>query len=391
MIRDMGTLHIHKMFRLKNAINKITINHNYPIIPINANAKYVKYTHRSTQYKMLDSDSLFMFCSELSNDKTENKLLPVDEKCDVFMTCFYHNKSSSDLNGSDLYSQWMSYCQGGGAAFEFYFGQSLIGEPEQSKDYDKYIEEKMKGFKLSRNKLFDYSILIKDPKSPSDYIKYPHFPFQVQYFEQNFFDDDTYRRQIEINTKEYGMSLFEILPYFKHSGFIQESEARLAFINFENILSKCINFMQKDDGTKLPYINVKFGNADDENKPCDFVKVEKGSTLTEAVNKKISEIPFQIKNSKCPIVIPQGRDQEEVFNVVEKVVNEYNKDKSQDNKLKIICQGHLPITKITLAPTEDRVEQKKMMEIYCKSKYWLRNVEICESTIPYNTKNSNHA
>ena len=58
--------------------------------------------------------------------------------------------------------------------------------------------------------------------------------------------------------------------------------------------------------------------------------------------------------------------------------------------MSIICQGHLPITKITLAPTSDKELLKKKLEIFCKSKYWLRNVEICTSKLPYNMININH-
>lgn len=41
----------------------------FPKVPINANTTYVKYSGIRTMYKILESDSLYMFCSELSNDK----------------------------------------------------------------------------------------------------------------------------------------------------------------------------------------------------------------------------------------------------------------------------------------------------------------------------------
>ena len=148
--------------------------------------------------------------------------------------------------------------------------------------------------------------------------------------------------------------------------------------------------MDKSNGAKIPYIEVKFGNNDYNYKPCEFLGIKPEKLNEGEVKKRLQSFSPLKLSSQYPIIVPQGHNQEQVFNIVEKVVNEINKDRPSYQKIKIICQGHLPITKITLAPTEDRKEQRKMMEIYCKSKYWLRNVEICESIIPYNTTNNNH-
>lgn len=389
MIKEIGRETIGRLFKYLDGVNHYSRN-DYEIVPINAQTKYVKYTSIKTMYKMLDSDSVLFFCSELSNDKTENQLLPQLSSVDTYITCFYHNngKSLNVHNSSDVFSQWMSYCKDGGAAFEFYFGQDKVNYIYSISDINTIQNKIEKLLKCSR--MFDYSLICSEAKDQSDFIKYSTFPFQVQYYTEKDIEEKA-RTYVDVLMKlkdKFKLSEEYIAPYLKHSGFVQECEARLAFVNYNNQLSKCISFMTKSDGTKLPYINVKFGDLDDWDKPCNSVDADAQKTLLEKIDEKISSIPKYKLGEHFPIVIPQGRDQEEIYNLVENRVIEM--EKKLNTRINIICQGHLPITKITLAPTEDRREQKKKMKIYCKSKYWLRHVQICESKIPYNTHNNNH-
>lgn len=405
MIRAIPQTQLNNLFKVRNHIIRLNqanaFAREYTDIPINANSHYVKYTAKKSMYKMLKSDSLFMFCSELSNDKTENKMLSIAKPSDTYISCFYNNNPSFSTplrNSSDIFSQWMSYCQDGGASFEFYFGQDFLGKINgidnfETGERDKKIDAFFSTMDSVKKRQFLYSLVTNNASNDSDYILYPNFPFQVQYYENTINDVDNISSVFKQLVKDYKLRESYIVPYLKHSGFIQESEARLAFVNENNCLSDCIKFMESGDGTMIPYIEVKFGNTDLLSSPCNFVEQSEDETLEEAVEKYLkarNKSNIFINNAKIPIIIPQGRDQEEVYNSVEKVVERLSKSGGQRNKPKIICQGHLPITKITLAPTEDRAEQKKKMEIFCKSKYWLRNVEIVESTIPYNTKNSNH-
>lgn len=396
MKKEKNTEDLKQMFGF-NELQCLSQNKCYHKIEISHNTQYVKYASRRSAYDILDSDELFMFCSELSNDTTENKIVPGVEKEDIYITCFYHTDRNSGLGipADDVYSQWMSYCKDGGAAFEFYFGQDIVGSALKhcQNNYDDVIDEVH-----SKNaNIFDYSIIIDDGKDNSDYIKYPQYPFQVQYFKtdssnimgQNInLSNHTFFQNLKSNLKN--MPLSKITPYLKDNGFMQESEARLVFVNENNYLADCIRFL-KSDNDRIPYIRVKFGNKDDILSPCGFLENYAGSTLDEKAENFFKSVNPQKYNSMMPIIIPQGHDQENVYNAIEKQVKKYNKKFTKpDLKISIICQGHLPITKITLAPTRDRNEQKKMMEIYCKSKYWLRNVEICTSVLPYNTKNINH-
>lgn len=391
MIKKIEDRTLEQMFYVRKIVDDCSngvLFCEYPSQNITANSSFVKYTSIDTQYKILDSDSLFVFCSELSNDLSENKAIRNVVPQDTYISSFYLIDRTK-YNASDVYSQWMSYCKMGGVAFEFYFGQDIIGNSEKlnEKEYSDHIKKCIQNAKPYKLNSFNYSLVCNDAKDDSDYYLYPNFPFQVQYYD-NLGQND----KLPINEiiKVSNVTAEELLPFFKHSGFVQESEARLAFININNRLSKCIKFIDKSDGTKIPYIEVKFGDSDNNRKPCDYIKITGDTTIEDAIIQDFkSKSIFSFIQQK-PIIIPQGRNQEEIYNIVESVLNKLDSNLLKQHKVNIICQGHLPITKITVAPTNDRHEQKKMLEIYCKSKYWLRNVEICESQIPYNTVNNNH-
>lgn len=373
-----------------------------------AQLRYVKYAAGDQIYKILSSDALFAFHSELSNDWSENKYLSNMERNDVYMSCFYCDNLKK--KPGDVYSQWTSYCSGGGSAIEFYFGQNIVFHTLNPKhiptDEEQIFMQKV--YDLVDNKvansqnLFDYSIMATEDNDSSDYILYPLFPFSVCYsqpddnsngFNLNDTNISTLKCCIDMindvskNDLEK-IDLSHFAPYIKHYGFHQEQEARLAFVNRNNSLSNCVRFL---GDKKVPYLLIKFGNRDDNLHPCNMLDGYKGDTLDEKAKNYFDSLnDILCKNSSVPIIIPQGRDQEEVFNAIEKHVIEYNKNNKLGQRMSIICQGHLPITKITLAPTFDKELQKKKLEIFCKSKYWLRNVEICTSTLPYNMININH-
>ena len=348
-------------------------------------------------YKILESDSLFLFCSELSNDTLENKLLQ-SKSFDTYITCFHSgnvNGRNQTINLNDTYSQWMSYCHDGGASFEFYFFQDQVGQI--FKDNSDKGESITSRIKQGKDK-FEYSLLCGNEPTTSDYYDYLTFPYRVHYYNsvnasvgQTSTVELSYLNIINKLADKYSLDINDLSPFFKHSGFVQERESRLAIVNRNNELAKCIKFIEKPDGSRVPYIIAKFGSNDNWLSPC--IKLDKNQNnifgSKSSIQKYIDSIDPRFRNKNFPIVIPQGRDQEEIYNIVEGIVNE--KEKESTFKYKIICQGHLPITTITLAPTTDRKEQKKMMEIFCQSKYWLRHVDICESCIPYNMNNVNHS
>lgn len=406
MIRKEKTDNLKSLFFLNSVFNK----KRGLIVDDQINGcdqRYVQYSSAKAVFKILSSDSILAFNSELSNDLSENKLIQSEKQDDVYISCFYCDHRSK--KPGDVYSQWTSYCQDGGAAIEYYFGQDTVfeilkdksGNPNNDDFYSK-VEDLVDNIGM-RKRTFDYSIMAGEKDEDSEYILYPQFPFLVSYYsniETNSYKLNTSNpyfanllptiENIKTINEEKGMTpfgIYDYAPYIKHEGFSQEKEARLAFVNRNNSLSKCIRFLGEN---MIPYICLRFGNRDDINGPCGLLDAYEGDSIDEKAEKYINSIPFFRKNSSFPIVIPQGRNQEEVFNAIEKCVLKYNKDRLPENRLVIICKGHLPITKITLAPTNDRELQRKKLEIFCKSKYWLRNVEVCTSSLPYNMFNMNH-
>ncbi|WP_293973427.1 hypothetical protein [uncultured Ruminococcus sp.] len=410
MISKKKTDNLKSLFLLNRLFDTNDNKNPYSYLEDGAHLRYVKYSSGAQVYKILSSDSLFAFNSELSNDWSENKILDFQDKNDIYITCFYCDYEKN--KPGDIYSQWTSYCQGGGTAIEFYFGQNLvfkslstINPGEENDDVQKFAEgvsELVDGTNEDFQKIFDYSIMASNDID-SKYILYPQYPFPVSYYQNDvdgschLNDSNTYYKKLSSNIsktnliyEDYGLEKINIshfAPYIKHKGFRQEQEARLAFINRGNMLSNCIRFIGDN---KVPYICVRFGNQDSNLGPCDMLEKYEGKTLDEKAENFMKSLGLLDKNPSVPIIIPQGYNQEEIFNAVEKQVIQYNKGKNSKNRISIICQGHLPITKITLAPTNDRELQKKKLEIFCKSKYWLRNVEINTSDLPYNMININH-
>ena len=406
MISEIGLDELSKVLEFRYNLSKIYPEDFSDLYSIDGNSVYVKYTPISTVYNILESDSLYLFCSELSNDFSENTFFSVDQAVDTYISCFYQSSkvNQGKFDGNDIYSQWMSYCREGGVSFEFYFGQDIIN---LSKNFgDSEYNDKVKTIVKDNSELFDYSLIYGNPKGDFEFIKYSAYPIQVGYYNDSVYSiiggerrlRDDFLTQINYVCNQIkGLNREDILPYFKHGGFCQEREARLVYLNKNNRLVRCINFLEKKDGTKVPYIMLKFGDMDANNRPCNFVTTTDESLLEKEIKEKIDAIDaIKFKSGISPIVIPQGYNQEQIYNLVEKAIKERKKRIKKDEKNmfykgpSIICRGHLPITKITVAPTNDRREQRKKLEIYCKNKYWLRNVEICESRIPYNTNNINH-
>lgn len=395
MIRELGINKLYPIYNIMDTMETMDAVAEASPMPLGPSTTYVKYSSKYSMYKILESDSLYLFCSELSNDTLENKMLQ-SQSLDTYITCFHSgnvNGRNQSINLNDTYSQWMSYCNDGGASFEFYFFQDKVGQMFGDKNNDSITSQ----IKQEKN-MFEYSLLCGNESTTSDYYDYLTFPYRVHYYNsvnasagQTSTVELSYLNIINKLAEEHNLDINDLSPFFKHSGFIQERESRLAVVNRNNELAKCIKFIEKPDGSRVPYIIAKFGSNDNWLSPCIKLDKDQNNIFENetSIRKSIDSIDPYHRNKNFPIIIPQGRNQEQIYNIVESIVNE--KEKESTFKYKIICQGHLPITTITLAPTTDRKEQKKMMEIFCQSKYWLRHVDICESCIPYNMNNVNHS
>jgi hypothetical protein len=307
------------------------------------------YTSLPILFDILESDSLWLSGLRFSNDSTEEKLLGdrLDDHNyhgDNFVFCV--------ADEHDLLSQWRGYCLNGGASIGLDIGR----------------EHK-------------YSVLYDDFDITKKHIDIDSIALPVLYLpniSDNIIENvDLIIRTIKNKLKGYSpntstLCLNNFVPYIKHNSFSEEKEWRLLISNTNGELSKCVRFRRLKNGTKIPYIVVKCGCVD-ESHECNL----------ELSEEKIKEI---INSRKFPksIFIPSCDNQNELCNLVRKHIREdKNLIKKMKGNIRVFCEGHLPIKSITIAPMFDQNRVKEQVSRFCQSKYWLRDVDIRVSTIPY--------
>ena len=95
---------------------------------------------------------------------------------------------------------------------------------------------------------------------------------------------------------------------------------------------------------------------------------------------------YHLKNNTNCVVISQGDNQEEIYNIIHKSVQEFMQEKQLDKKISVWCEGHLPLREITVGPCVNQKGVEEAIRHYCKHVYWLRDVEIGVSAIPYRNR-----
>lgn len=237
--------------------------------------------------------------------------------------------------------------------------------------------------------------------------------------------------------KKFEDEISKKAPYIKHAGFQEEDEWRLVFPNDDGKLNQCIRYKEDSSIIKTPYIVVCPGDPTRNSHPCvirvciwDKGKAEK---LIKEVHTKLSSLriesclpvgttsdlydefcsgctrrrwmdcddvteycryhhsgkgaeyylglPEQINN----VIISQGEQQQKVFDTVHQCVQEIinNSTSSDGSKVKVWCEGHLPVRSITVGPSSNQGNIVEFVEHYCRHTYWLRDVDIYISNIPY--------
>lgn len=215
-------------------------------------------------------------------------------------------------------------------------------------------------------------------------------------------------------------------PYIKHAGFSEEDESRLVFRNEDGSFSKCVRYKDAGkDGSRQPYIVVRAGDPKCAHKKCvvrlcvqpnqtqmllDALRARMVKTVVDDCRCTISRNdktdsfcfgctrrrwkgPFVkelcryrqassgaqwgLRKDENSIIISQGIDQERVFNVVHEVVQELGL------QIPVWCEGHLPVRSITVSPCIHQKEVEESIRHYCRHIYWLRDVKIQSSSIPF--------
>lgn len=301
---------------------------------------FYHYTSLSVLFNILEGDEFWAANVRFSNDAMEEKMLKLDSTSarDDYIICFCAE--------NDKLSQWRGYCHNGGAAI-----------------------------KLNLHYPQKYSILHKDFDKTGNYETYENTPLPVVYLNPK--EDAVIKRNMVdriIKSSEYAsdITLEDILPYMKNGCFYEEKELRLVFSNINGNLSKCIRFRTLEDGVKVPYMVVRHGNVGMMNGNCL-------TDVSEYNNERIRELV----SDGQPIWIEEGYDQEIKYYAMMKRVEEFIKEENPNGPVKVFCRGKLPIEKITVAPTYDRERKAEQIKRFCMSKYWLNNVKVEISEIPY--------
>lgn len=226
-------------------------------------------------------------------------------------------------------------------------------------------------------------------------------------------------------------------PYIKHAGFQEEDEWRLVFPNSDGKLNKCIRYKEDSSIIKIPYVVACPGDPDHNSHPC-VIRVcirdkGKAEALIKALHTQLSSlrienclsvddhsdlyddfcsgctrrrwVDFEDVTEYCRyhysgknadyylglseqvnnVIISQGEQQEKVFNTVHHCVQEAinNSARPDEPKVKVWCEGHLPVRSITVGPSSNQGNIVEFVEHYCRHTYWLRDVDISISNIPY--------
>lgn len=308
------------------------------------NKSKIKYHYAplETVFKILETDSIRLTNSRFSNDESEEKMLDSKNKkikeynADNYIFCV--------CDEGDQLSQWRGYCPNGGAS---------IG--------------------LSVDDIKGYSILFAN--SDIECVSSVNRAIPVVYADSK--DCETTYKRIESKLKEAEfdgkIDIEDIIPYIKNDRFYEEKESRIVFSNIDKEYDNCIRFRETENKILVPYILVKFGHAEKNIVSVKF----------DFSDKAIEEF---IKNRSNPveIMIPQGSNQEKIYQTVkQKYIKMRNEDRFANPNMYIFCEGHLPVKKIFVAPTYDRDRTAESIKRFCKSRYWLSEVEVEASNIPF--------
>jgi len=309
--------------------------------------KLYHYTSLSALYDILESDSIWFSGLRFSNDSSEEILLGNDW---LFKLKYYGDNFIFCIGEKDdLLSQWRGYCPNGGASIGF--------DVAQLRQYSVLYDD------------FDTTRKHNDVNGKALPVLYAPNTEGAQLITRIIEDKLDVDRK---TTSRYSLlNVKDFIPYIKHDAFSEEQEFRLLFSNTDEELSRCIRFRRLQNGTKIPYIVVKSDCIDESHETII-------DTSEESV-KKITEDREYYKEVEIPVCTNQS----DLCSRVRGYITEHPELTTDNVKIRVFCKGHLPIRSIRIAPMIDQNRIKEQVSRFCRSKYWLRDVDIKPSDIPY--------
>ena len=399
------------------------------------NPTHIGYQYREFDsfWTILKSDSFWATDARFSNDSQEQRFGTDTLTCELgeklrkglelnedYIVCFCAE--------DDKLSQWRGYAAKGGVSMGFDFGGAVpFYIPLAEQDLKDDMPED--GYR----KVFVQSgwVCYLDPDEDSSTrrerissLELPKGPL-----------DDAIR-------EEYLDNLKTAAPFIKHNGFQEENEWRLVFHNEDCSLSSCVRYRGPDaQGAMCPYIESRPGNPEYNKRPCvvrlyvdEKISTELLTCLREELDStddmdgvvvdscrpadgsrdKLEDFCFgctrrrftkreklcrchvdkpdyqlYVRADENSIIISQGKNQEKVFRLIHDCVANFLEEKRDEmtgecvEEIPVWCEGHLPLRSLTVGPCIRQKEVMESIQHYCKHVYWLSDVKITASKIPF--------
>ncbi len=355
------------------------------------------YTSREVFWLIMEEESFLARHIMFSNDYEENKIGRekiskaiknfnndlMDTEASPFMICFCEE--------GDLLSQWRGYAKEG-VAIEFDFSKGLYGLGEGFSSYYCYT--------IMNNKDSGGGYFSKDDNIIVTAIASPYSVIYVK--DRSGVDDiikekiSQIKKSVEENRQQY---IVGMIPYIKNGKFAEEKEYRLIFDmkqiisdNQQHLLNQKYVYLDVN-GIKKPNIRVKFGDQsitkeetiklyctnDNWKKILEELKQELNR---DKINIELVMDKKKYKMLTSEIVVSNGKFQEQVC---VRLRSKMRQQTPSIRNVKVWCDGHLPVRRITVGPSQDAELMKCSIEEYLKTKYWMRDIKVDISKIPLRT------